>query len=110
MNGRIRIPRKKTRTERPTRAHLSGLLSPHRDILSRQRLQELLGQSEPEARKMKIKIKEEIEVKPEYVYEGMVKKSGNGGVINSLKRFIGRKATILIHEDEAEERCGQKFK
>jgi putative transposon-encoded protein len=37
---------------------------------------------------------------PELVYEGTVVKSGNGAVIKSYKRFMGRMATIIVRGDK----------
>lgn len=37
---------------------------------------------------------------PELIYEANVVKSGNGAVIKSYKRFIGKAATIIIRGDK----------
>ena len=47
---------------------------------------------------IEIELKDKIKVKPEFVYESNVVKSGNGGVIKSRKRFVGKKAIIIIME------------
>lgn len=47
-------------------------------------------------KKIIIKQEKTIKIDPEFVYNAEVKKSGNGAVINSLKKFIGKKATVVI--------------
>ncbi len=41
-------------------------------------------------------VPETIKVTSEGVFEGVVKPSGNGAIINFLKRFIGRKVYIVL--------------
>lgn len=36
---------------------------------------------------------------PSIKYETTVKKSGNGAVINSYKKFVGKKAIVIIKEE-----------
>jgi len=47
---------------------------------------------------IKIKLKDTYQVLPECAYKSKVVKSGNGAVIKSFKRFIGRKATVIVEE------------
>lgn len=49
---------------------------------------------------VRIKIKEEMTLRPDEIYSAKVVKSGNGAVIKSYKKFIGRTATIIIDDDE----------
>jgi len=47
---------------------------------------------------VKIKIENEITVLPEEIYTSKVIPSGNGAIISSFKRFIGKDATIIISD------------
>jgi len=47
---------------------------------------------------IKVKLKKEYIVYPEDAYEGKVIKSGNGAVIKSFKRFIGKDALVIIED------------
>ena len=47
---------------------------------------------------IKVKLKKEYIVDPENAYKGKVIKSGNGAVIKSFKRFIGKDALIIIED------------
>ena len=45
---------------------------------------------------IKIEIGKNLEVEPEEIYQSNVVKSGNGAVIKSFKRFLGKKAVVII--------------
>jgi len=49
---------------------------------------------------VRIKLRENYEVNPEFAYRGDVVKSGSGAVVKSFKKFIGKKATVIIEEDK----------
>tara|TARA_Y100000310_G_scaffold298223_1_gene331946 strand:- start:9352 stop:9528 length:177 start_codon:yes stop_codon:yes gene_type:complete len=48
---------------------------------------------------IKIEVKKNIEVSPEGIYKSEVVKGGNGAVIKSFKRFIGKKVLIILIEN-----------
>jgi len=43
-----------------------------------------------------IEIEETIKVNPAEIYRAKVVKSGNGAVVKSFKRFIGKKVIIIV--------------
>jgi putative transposon-encoded protein len=45
---------------------------------------------------IQIKIKDNIEVLPEGIYNSTVVKSGNGAVIKFYKKFIGQEVIIMV--------------
>lgn len=51
---------------------------------------------------VRIRVKDEITLHPSEIYAAKVIKSGNGAVIKSYKKFIGRTATIIIDDDSLE--------
>jgi len=54
-----------------------------------------MSKSEP----IRIHIKDNIDVYPEFIYRATVFKSGNGAVIKSNKRFIGKKVIVIIEQN-----------
>ena len=62
-----------------------------------------------------IRIKSNIDVKPDGVFIGKVIKSGNGAVISFFKRFLGKDVVIIIvdkinkpkHSKKDNERAGR---
>jgi putative transposon-encoded protein len=49
---------------------------------------------------VRIKVGKELLLHPEEIYSAKVVKSGNGAVIKSYKKFIGRTATIIIDDND----------
>ena len=41
-----------------------------------------------------------LKISPFEIYEGKVIKHGNGAVISSFKKYVGRKVTVIIHDPE----------
>jgi putative transposon-encoded protein len=45
---------------------------------------------------IKININKHINITPEQVYESTVTKSGNGAVIKSFKKYIGKEVIVIV--------------
>jgi len=53
-------------------------------------------------RKINIEIKKTITGKPDQLYEGTVRKTGNGAHVMFMKEHIGRMVYIVLQEDEGD--------
>lgn len=53
---------------------------------------------------VKIKVEKKLTVKPEGLFEGVVKPLGNGAAILFKKRYIGKQVYVIIKDDIKEEK------
>ena len=49
---------------------------------------------------IEIELSKKIKTKPEFVFQGEIKKAGTGGVIYTPKKHIGKKAVVIIKEEK----------
>jgi putative transposon-encoded protein len=52
---------------------------------------------------IEIELNRKLKIDPEFIFESEVVPGGNGAVIKAYKKFIGLKATVIIHQPSISE-------